>query len=61
MQSLRNAVREGRRREFAKFPEFADEKKQTKIPDPNAPETFMRCAPRFTENAMSAFYPNSCD
>jgi malto-oligosyltrehalose trehalohydrolase len=37
---LADAVREGRRREFAKFPEFADAGKRTRIPDPNAPATF---------------------
>ncbi len=35
-------VREGRRREFASFPQFADPKVRETIPDPNAPETFAR-------------------
>jgi maltooligosyltrehalose trehalohydrolase len=39
---LAQAVRDGRRREFARFPEFADEAVRTHIPDPNAPETFAR-------------------
>lgn len=39
---LAAAVREGRRREFAKFPEFADPVARERIPDPNAPETFDR-------------------
>lgn len=34
------AVREGRRREFAAFPDFADPDKRALIPDPNAQETF---------------------
>jgi maltooligosyltrehalose trehalohydrolase len=34
------AVREGRRKEFAKFPEFADAKARARIPDPNALQTF---------------------
>lgn len=37
---LADAVREGRRREFAGFSRFADEANRAKIPDPNAPGTF---------------------
>ncbi len=37
---LAAAVREGRRREFARFPEFADPQTRTSIPDPNADATF---------------------
>jgi len=37
---LADAVREGRRREFQKFPEFADEAARAEIPDPNAIATF---------------------
>ncbi len=37
---LADAVREGRRREFARFPEFSDASKREAIPDPNAQETF---------------------
>ena len=33
-------VREGRRREFAEFPEFADPKMRERIPDPTAESTF---------------------
>ncbi|HLY06248.1 MAG TPA: malto-oligosyltrehalose trehalohydrolase [Rhizomicrobium sp.] len=40
-------VREGRRNEFAKFPEFADPESRARIPDPNAPETFARSRPNF--------------
>jgi maltooligosyltrehalose trehalohydrolase len=38
---LAQAVREGRRREFAKWPHFASEEHSAKIADPNAPETFQ--------------------
>ena len=37
---LADAVREGRRSEFAKFAAFRDEAKREAIPDPNARETF---------------------
>jgi malto-oligosyltrehalose trehalohydrolase len=37
---LARAVREGRRREFAKFSQFSDPKYLDQIPDPNAAETF---------------------
>lgn len=37
---LAEAVREGRRREFAGFSAFQDEEARSRIPDPNAPETF---------------------
>ncbi|QNE33374.1 malto-oligosyltrehalose trehalohydrolase [Sphingomonas sp. NBWT7] len=42
---LADAVREGRRREFAKFPAFADEKARETIPDPNDLATFDRSRP----------------
>jgi maltooligosyltrehalose trehalohydrolase len=35
-------VREGRRREFAKFPEFQDPASRERIPDPGADDTFAR-------------------
>ncbi|MFL7901909.1 malto-oligosyltrehalose trehalohydrolase [Azospirillum argentinense] len=38
---LAEAVRNGRREEFAKFPEFQDPKVRDRIPDPTAPETFQ--------------------
>jgi maltooligosyltrehalose trehalohydrolase len=38
---LREAVREGRRREFAHFPEFQDESSRERIPDPTALSTFL--------------------
>jgi malto-oligosyltrehalose trehalohydrolase len=37
---LADKVREGRRREFARFPEFQDPKARERIPDPNDPATF---------------------
>jgi malto-oligosyltrehalose trehalohydrolase len=37
---LADAVREGRRREFAQFPEFADPAARERIPDPLDPATF---------------------
>ena len=39
---LKEPVREGRRREFAAFPQFADPAARERIPDPLAPETFAR-------------------
>ncbi len=38
---LAEAVRKGRREEFAKFPEFQDPATREKIPDPEADETFQ--------------------
>ena len=38
-------MREGRRREFAKFPDFADPAQREKIPDPNDAATFRRSVP----------------
>jgi len=37
---LADSVREGRRREFARFPEFRDETARSRIPDPMADATF---------------------
>lgn len=39
---LKQAVTEGRRREFARFERFADPAAQARIPDPNRSETFER-------------------
>ena len=36
------AVSEGRRREFARFPEYADPTARARIPDPQSPETYAR-------------------
>jgi maltooligosyltrehalose trehalohydrolase len=43
---LAEAVRNGRRNEFAGFAEFADPEKRARIPDPNSPETFKASIPR---------------
>ncbi len=42
---LADAVREGRRKEFARFPVFADPAVRERIPDPNAPDTFAASVP----------------
>jgi maltooligosyltrehalose trehalohydrolase len=42
---LADAVREGRRKEFASFAAFSDPARRATIPDPNAPETFERSRP----------------
>lgn len=42
---LADAVREGRRKEFAKFPAFADPGQREAIPDPNAVGTFEMSRP----------------
>jgi maltooligosyltrehalose trehalohydrolase len=53
---LAEAVRSGRRQEFAKFPEFANEERRAAIPDPNAPESFARSHPQFDENDWTKLY-----
>jgi len=42
---LADAVRVGRRNEFAHFPEFSDPARLKQIPDPNDPDTFNRSVP----------------
>jgi maltooligosyltrehalose trehalohydrolase len=42
---LAQAVREGRRNEFARFPAFADTATRERIPDPNAVRTFEASVP----------------
>ncbi|HTW72495.1 MAG TPA: malto-oligosyltrehalose trehalohydrolase [Acetobacteraceae bacterium] len=42
---LADAVREGRRNEFARFADFADPEKRERIPDPNAVSTFEASRP----------------
>jgi maltooligosyltrehalose trehalohydrolase len=52
--ALAHAVREGRRREFARFAQFADPAKRARIPDPNAFDTFSGSHPTlFGANADS--------
>ncbi|WP_055326525.1 malto-oligosyltrehalose trehalohydrolase [Ralstonia solanacearum] len=43
--TLAEAVREGRRREFAKFAAFADPHQRERIPDPNDAHTFLASQP----------------
>jgi len=52
--ALAEAVREGRRREFARFPEFAGRRARARIPDPNAPETFAASRPPAEPDAEGA-------
>ncbi len=42
---LADAVREGRRREFARFSAFSDESRRAQIPDPNDARTFAASSP----------------
>jgi len=51
---LAAAVREGRRREFARFPAFEDEQARARIPDPGAPETFAAAVLRWEDAAAPA-------
>ncbi|GHE42129.1 malto-oligosyltrehalose trehalohydrolase [Vulcaniibacterium thermophilum] len=48
---LDEAVREGRRREFAAFAAFADPQRRARIPDPNAEATFRASCPDIAEAA----------
>jgi maltooligosyltrehalose trehalohydrolase len=43
--ALADAVREGRRQEFAKFPAFSDPQRRAGIPDPNNEHTFLSSIP----------------
>ena len=51
---LAEAVREGRRREFARFAAFADEQQRAAIPDPNAASTFRDSVPDHAAAAVGA-------
>ena len=53
---LAQAVREGRRNEFADFAAFHDPEQRERIPDPNALPTFLQSAPSFVENDHAQFY-----
>ena len=53
---LAEAVREGRRNEFADFAAFKDPQRRERIPDPNALATFLQTTPSLTENAHTQFY-----
>jgi maltooligosyltrehalose trehalohydrolase len=50
-EALSNAVREGRRREFANFKSFAEQHGERQIPDPTLEETFTIPALRWDEAA----------
>lgn len=49
--SLANAVRDGRRQEFAGFAAFADEQARERIPDPNDVQTFAISIPQADDRA----------
>jgi maltooligosyltrehalose trehalohydrolase len=57
---LADAVREGRRKEFAKFAAFADPAARERIPDPNAIATFerSRARPASDADAWQRLYRN---
>jgi maltooligosyltrehalose trehalohydrolase len=50
---LAEAIREGRRNEFASFGAFADEQQRARIPDPNALETYRASQLDHSERARS--------
>ncbi|WP_017522731.1 malto-oligosyltrehalose trehalohydrolase [Pusillimonas noertemannii] len=50
---LARAVRDGRRREFAGFPGFADAHALQGIPDPNDPDTWRRSRPQADDEAAA--------
>ncbi|MEO8440927.1 MAG: malto-oligosyltrehalose trehalohydrolase [Betaproteobacteria bacterium] len=50
---LADAVRDGRRREFAAFAKFADDAGKLKIPDPNAEATFLASKLQWSEVAAA--------
>ena len=59
---LARSVTEGRRREFARFPEFEDPSARSRIPDPNSASTFQRsklnwdCLVRSSHETWLAYY-----
>jgi len=55
---LADAVRQGRRKEFAHFTAFADESQRERIPDPNAVATFQASVPNrpVAPNPQQAWY-----
>ncbi len=58
---LADAVREGRRREFAKFSAFTDPERRAKIPDPNAAKTFALSSPPTEEEPNGTVSAASAD
>jgi maltooligosyltrehalose trehalohydrolase len=53
-EPLADAVRQGRRREFAGFAAFGDEAARERIPDPLAPDTFTTCRLDWSEAESGA-------
>ncbi|WDU64820.1 malto-oligosyltrehalose trehalohydrolase [Pseudomonas poae] len=53
---LAEAVREGRRDEFADFAAFKDPERRERIPDPNALTTFEQSAPSFADTPHARLY-----
>ena len=53
---LAEAVREGRRSEFADFAAFQDPERRERIPDPNALPTFEQSAPVFADSEHAQLY-----
>lgn len=53
-EALAQAVREGRRNEFAAFAEFEDPERRAAIPDPNDPGTFEASIPTTVTDELSA-------
>ncbi|AZF05718.1 malto-oligosyltrehalose trehalohydrolase [Pseudomonas sp. R5-89-07] len=53
---LAEAVREGRRNEFADFAAFHDPEQRERIPDPNAVTTLEQSKPSFVENEHTQLY-----
>jgi malto-oligosyltrehalose trehalohydrolase len=51
--ALATAVRDGRRREFARFPAFESHEDRLRIPDPNAPSTYQASDPQTPSIASS--------
>ncbi|HET8701098.1 MAG TPA: malto-oligosyltrehalose trehalohydrolase [Nitrococcus sp.] len=50
---LAGAVRDGRRREFARFPEFSAPEARERIPDPNDPATFALAVLDWSEHTQA--------
>ncbi|WP_053129542.1 malto-oligosyltrehalose trehalohydrolase [Pseudomonas sp. MIACH] len=53
---LAEAVREGRRNEFADFAAFHDPERRERIPDPNALSTFEQSTPLIADNEHAQLY-----
>jgi malto-oligosyltrehalose trehalohydrolase len=51
---LAEAVRQGRREEFRRFPQFADATQRQRIPDPQSEDTFRGCKLRWEDRELPA-------